>query len=396
MTTPARFLRIPEEAQFTSRVRDPRLTSRVGVLLGLSLGTCFVTGLISHWAQLPLPKVPFPTSPSWGYRVSQGVHVASGTAAVPLLLVKLWSVYPRLFRRPARGLSGAAVTVAERLSVALLVSAAIFELATGLANVAHWYPWPFSFRRTHYAVAWLLIGALLIHVAIHLPVIRSSLAKGIAEPEGSDGQDLVEPGAAEAGVSRRSLLRATQTAAAVAVVATVGQTVPQLRELSVLAPRSGRGPGGVPINKTAVAAGVIGLADAPDYRLEVSVDGRVESFSLADLRAMKQRSDSLPIACVEGWSAVGRWGGVPLATLLASVGATREDHVTVHSLQPRGPFRTTTLPANFAWDPRTLLALDLAGAPLSLDHGYPCRLVAPNRPGVLQTKWVARLEVSPP
>jgi len=41
----------------------------------------------------------------------------------------------------------------------------------------------------------------------------------------------------------------------------------------------------------------------------------------------------------------------------------------------------------------TLLALDLSGEPLSLDHGFPCRLIAPDRPGVLQTKWVARLEV---
>jgi DMSO/TMAO reductase YedYZ molybdopterin-dependent catalytic subunit len=52
------------------------------------------------------------------------------------------------------------------------------------------------------------------------------------------------------------------------------------------------------------------------------------------------------------------------------------------------------LPAAFVGDPRTLLALDLAGEPLSLDHGFPCRVIAPNRPGVLQTKWGASLEVT--
>jgi DMSO/TMAO reductase YedYZ molybdopterin-dependent catalytic subunit len=67
--------------------------------------------------------------------------------------------------------------------------------------------------------------------------------------------------------------------------------------------------------------------------------------------------------------------------------------VLVESLQPSGPFRETTLQANFAEDDRTLLALMLNGEPLALDHGFPCRLIAPNRPGVLQTKWVARLEV---
>jgi DMSO/TMAO reductase YedYZ molybdopterin-dependent catalytic subunit len=51
------------------------------------------------------------------------------------------------------------------------------------------------------------------------------------------------------------------------------------------------------------------------------------------------------------------------------------------------------LEAGAARDELALLALQLNGAELSLDHGYPCRLIAPGRPGVLQTKWIARLEV---
>ena len=53
----------------------------------------------------------------------------------------------------------------------------------------------------------------------------------------------------------------------------------------------------------------------------------------------------------------------------------------------------THLPAQFADDDLTLIALGLGGEALSIDHGYPARLIAPNRPGVLQTKWVSRLEV---
>jgi DMSO/TMAO reductase YedYZ molybdopterin-dependent catalytic subunit len=40
-----------------------------------------------------------------------------------------------------------------------------------------------------------------------------------------------------------------------------------------------------------------------------------------------------------------------------------------------------------------LVALELAGETLSIDHGFPCRLIAPDRPGVLQTKWLDSLEV---
>ena len=63
------------------------------------------------------------------------------------------------------------------------------------------------------------------------------------------------------------------------------------------------------------------------------------------------------------------------------------------SLQERGAFRASTLPANFVDDPLTLLATGLNGETLALDHGYPCRIIAPNRPGVLQTQWVSRLDV---
>jgi DMSO/TMAO reductase YedYZ molybdopterin-dependent catalytic subunit len=67
--------------------------------------------------------------------------------------------------------------------------------------------------------------------------------------------------------------------------------------------------------------------------------------------------------------------------------------VRVISLQRRGAFRASSLPGNFVDDPLTLVATGLNGEKLALDHGYPCRLIAPNRPGVLQTKWVTRLEV---
>ena len=61
-----------------------------------------------------------------------------------------------------------------------------------------------------------------------------------------------------------------------------------------------------------------------------------------------------------------------------------------------GVYRHTDLPASFAWHQDTLLALDIKGEPLHLEHGYPARIIAPNRPGVLQTKWVAKLTVSAP
>lgn len=373
--------RVPAPEDFSSRLRAHPVTARVGVWLGICFTICFVTGLISHYAQNVSQPVPFPTSPAWGYRVTQGLHVVTGTAAVPLLLVKLWLVYPRLFERPPRDVRRLPLHALERGSIGVLVAAGIFLLASGLANAAQWYPWAFSFRRTHYAVAWIAVGALVVHIAVKLVQIR----QGLAERPDRDAT----PGA----LSRRGLLRTTAVAAGVAALATAGNTVPWLRGLSVFAVRSGDGPQGIPINKSARAAGVVEAATATDYRLTVSHLGWAMQLSRSDLRGMPQHTERLPIACVEGWSASGEWTGVRVRDLLDLIGAPRGSDVGVYSLQERGPFRATTLQGNFADDERTLLALSLNGEPLDLDHGHPARLIAPNRPGVLQTKWVASLEV---
>ncbi|GGO75440.1 molybdopterin-dependent oxidoreductase [Nocardioides deserti] len=376
-------MRAPAPEDFTSRLHGPALAARVGPALGVCFGICFLTGLLSHYAQQPSQPVPFPPGPAWGYRFTQGLHVVTGTVAVPLLLVKLWTVYPRLFDRPARlDVRHLLVTALERLSVLVLVASAVFMLATGLANSAQWYPWSFSFRTTHYAVAWVAAGSLVLHVGIKLAIVRDELRRPL------------EHEARPSVLTRRGLLRSTWLAAGVAALATAGQAVPWLREVSVLGVRSGDGPQGLPVNKSAAAAGVTASATAPGWALTVTHGDRSVRLTREDLLALEQRTEDLPIACVEGWSASGTWTGVRVRDLLDRVGAPRGSDVVVRSLQESGPFRTTVLQAGFADDDRTLVALALGGEPLALDHGYPARLIAPNRPGVLQTKWLDRLEVS--
>jgi DMSO/TMAO reductase YedYZ molybdopterin-dependent catalytic subunit len=80
--------------------------------------------------------------------------------------------------------------------------------------------------------------------------------------------------------------------------------------------------------------------------------------------------------------------------LLDRAGASNDARVRVQSLQARLAYRSSDLDSDQARDRDTLLALDVDGEPLHLDHGFPVRLIGPNRPGVLQTKWVHRLEVS--
>ncbi|MGP4114065.1 molybdopterin-dependent oxidoreductase [Streptomyces sp. 4N509B] len=384
---------LPRPPRFRGRLHDPRTATVIGRWLGAGVAVCFLTGLVSHGLQTPpgwlAPHLP--TRPVWGYRVTQGLHVATGLALVPLLLAKLWTVYPRLFvwppvRSPAHA--------AERLSITVLVSAALLEVCLGMTNITQWYPWPFSFRTVHWALAWVMVGALLVHVVVKAPVIaahwRAARPARAAGTAGAADADDVDPDAGD----RRALLLGVGAAVATVTAVTVGQTVTPLRPLTLLAPRHpDHHQQGLPVNRTAAEAGVTGTdATADGWRLRVVGPRGTLTLSLAEVGALPQHTARLPIACVEGWSATADWGGVRVADLLARVGAPEDATVRVVSLQRRGAFSVMEMPPPYARDPLTLLALRLGGEALSPDHGFPARIIAPNRPGVWQTKWVSRIE----
>ncbi len=408
---------IPLEETFTSRGRSPAIAARVGIWLGIAITVCFATGLLSHAAQ-DLVWFPWPTSPSWGYRVTQGAHVISGVAAIPLLLVKLWSVYPRLFvRPPVRSL----LHGVERLSLALLVASVIFQLVLGVLNIAKLYLWPFDFRQAHFAVAWVAVGAMLVHIAVKLPIIRTALSRPLEAddlvPTAAGGTDdergsrtgspasdahaddrassaaAGAEGTGEAGLPRRTVLASAYVASGLAALSVAGGSVPWLSKLAVFSPSTGTGPQGVPINRTAEAAGITDEAVGPGFSLSVVSGTATQRWTLDELRALPQHTVMLPITCVEGWSTNAEWTGIRVSDLLASLDAPADSRLRVISLQTKAAFGESILPPQHSADPSTLLALRLNGEELVRDHGFPCRLIAPSRPGVLQTKWVTRIEV---
>jgi len=373
---------------FASPLHDRRAAAWLGLSLGIAFTVCFLTGLLSHLIQRPPGWFAWPARPAGLYRITQGLHVATGIAAVPLLLAKLWVVYPSFWSWPPVRTVTHAV---ERISLVPLVGGSLFMLFSGVANIARWYPWHFNFPATHYWVAWITIGGLVAHIGAKLPVTADVIRRrrsGDATVEAHEHLD--------GGLTRRGLLGAAFAASGLLTLVTLGQTVRPLDRLGLLAPRRPKtGPQGLPVNKTASGAKVVAAANDPAFRLTVKGRGVTLplSLSLADLRAMPQHGAVLPIACVEGWSSTARWSGVRVRDLLEMAGARKGATVKVESLQRRGAYRSSTLNEDHATDVDTLLALDLFGEPLHIDHGFPVRLIGPNRPGVLQTKWVTRLVV---
>jgi DMSO/TMAO reductase YedYZ molybdopterin-dependent catalytic subunit len=121
------------------------------------------------------------------------------------------------------------------------------------------------------------------------------------------------------------------------------------------------------------------------YRL--AVDGEVErkqAFTLAELRAMQSLSQITRHDCVEGWSAIGEWGGVPLGAFLQVARPTaRARYVVFHCMDRSsdGAPYYESLDLIQAAHPQTLLALDLNRKPLDADHGAPVRLRIPTQLG---------------
>jgi len=382
--------RPPRQGAFTSSAHDRRVAALLGVSLGVTFTVCFATGLLSDLIQEQPAWFTWPAAPRDLYRWTQGAHLVSGVASIPLLLGKLFAVYPRLWAwPPIRGLANAL----ERAALVPLVGGALLLLATGLMNVFSWYPTPFVFTPTHYWTAWIVVGALVIHVTAKAGTAAAALRRRPAAPAAAPARPAAAP---QPAVERRRFLGTIAAAAGITGLSFLASAVSPLRSLAVLAPRrSDRAVQGLPINRSAAAAGVTRAAVGPGFRLRVT--GAVARPLVLDLAALRSRAvhdADLPIACVEGWSVGARWRGVPLRALLAEAGAAPSfTGVVVRSLQRVGPYSGARLNWPHALHRDSLLALDLNGEPLDLDHGYPVRLITPNQPGVLQTKWVTEIEV---
>ncbi|MFF7356107.1 MULTISPECIES: molybdopterin-dependent oxidoreductase [Streptomyces] len=400
--------RLPTSPGFwRSPLRGPWFTSVLGLVLLVGITVLFVTGLVSYAAYNPgLARVndqtpdkgvlgfylfAWPTDPVWLYRLTQGVHVTLGITLVPVLLAKLWSVVPRLFTLPpARSLAHAL----ERISLVLLVGGGLFEFTTGILNVQLDYVFPGSFYPLHFYGAWVFFAAFLAHAALKTPAAVRTVRSRRQEHD-----DLVPPRPAAPTVSRRGALGLVGGGSLLLFLTTVGQSLGgPFRRTALLAPHGtadpGGGPNGFQINKTAAYAGIT-AADTHEDAWRLVVTGRTTTVRLsrAQLLRLPQHSASLPIACVEGWSTADQWWrGVRLRDLAALVGYDGDPpDVLVESLQRHGAFRRAALRANQVADGRSLLALYVNGEELSPDHGHPARIIVPAAPGVLNTKWVARL-----
>ena len=146
--------------------------------------------------------------------------------------------------------------------------------------------------------------------------------------------------------------------------------------------------------------------DTPDYNAlaanrfadwRLRVDGMVArplSLSLAQLQSLPQRAQVTRHDCVEGWSAIGKWQGPRLETILRLAGLRGDARYIVFHCADRfgGQPYYESIDLVDAFHPQTILAWALNDHYLSVGHGAPIRLRVERQLGYKHAKYVMRVE----
>ena len=129
-----------------------------------------------------------------------------------------------------------------------------------------------------------------------------------------------------------------------------------------------------------------------DYQLEIRGLVRdTRSWSLPELYRMQQESQITRHICVEGWSAIGEWGGVPFRHFLTLIGADmRAKYVSFRCMDDY----YTSIDMATALHPQTLLTLTWNNQILPKEYGYPMKLRIPTKLGYKNPKHVQVIEIT--
>ena len=137
-----------------------------------------------------------------------------------------------------------------------------------------------------------------------------------------------------------------------------------------------------------------------DWRLQV--DGLVErpvQLSLGELRALPARTQITRHDCVEGWSCIGKWTGVPLSIVLERAGLKPDArYIVFYCADSPGQWLEAadkyyeSIDLIDALHPQTILAYDMNGAPLGIPYGAPLRVRVERQLGYKMAKYIMRIE----
>ena len=134
------------------------------------------------------------------------------------------------------------------------------------------------------------------------------------------------------------------------------------------------------------------VLDPKDFKLELS--GLIETkrpWTVERLRTLPQKSQVTRHVCVEGWSMIGKWTGVPFRTFLEQVGADTTARYVGFACAD-GYYESMDMPT--ALHPQTIMAFELSDQTLPTKYGFPFKMRVPTKLGFKNPKWVTAIYVT--
>lgn len=133
-----------------------------------------------------------------------------------------------------------------------------------------------------------------------------------------------------------------------------------------------------------------------DWRLKVH--GLVENefeMSLADIKALPKQEQITKHICIQGWSAIGEWGGMHMREILARAKPTKNARYIVfhaYDVDAKGYHYYEALRISDMEDEQSILAYEMNWKPLNLEHGAPLRLRCERKLGYKMVKYIKSIE----
>jgi len=144
--------------------------------------------------------------------------------------------------------------------------------------------------------------------------------------------------------------------------------------------------------------GLEGMEDAVDeatWRLHVvKVNGDTLSLSMADIKKLPKKDIVFDFKCIEGWSQITHWGGVPLRTFMQAYGLNLERTMNYVGLQTPNKKYYVGIDMPSAVQEQTILCYEMNGASLPVDQGFPLRLIIPVKYGIKHLKRIGTMYFS--
>ncbi len=139
-------------------------------------------------------------------------------------------------------------------------------------------------------------------------------------------------------------------------------------------------------------AGMDGVVDTATWRLHVvRSDGDTLVVTLAELKKLPKKEIAFDFKCIEGWSQVTHWGGVPFSTFVKAYGLDKESKMSYVGMVTPDKEYYVGIDMPSALQSQTLLCYEMNGKELPMNQGYPLRLIIPVKYGIKHLKRIGTL-----